>query len=175
MKLLAIDPSVNHCGIAIIDGGEYQHSYTFRSDTKKTIEQRLKDLAYHFADIGRRFDQAIIELPSSFIREGIYGLKNIRDVQVLHIAIGAIIGGLSIYPDLKIEFVKVEEWKGKTSKEQTQFYAKSLTGKDLNTHEADAYVMGIKWLSQLRFKRAVKEATLKSDGIDPTKRRFLRT
>jgi Holliday junction resolvasome RuvABC endonuclease subunit len=176
VKLLSVDPSIGDCGIAILEGGEYSQSYTFRTDDKERVEERLKKIAFHFAEIGRGFDQAIIELPDSFVREGTFGLKNVRSVQLLHLSIGAIIGGLSFYPELKIEFVKVGDWKGRTPKEQTQAYARGLTGKELNTHEADAFMMGVRWLSDLRFKRAIREATLKSDeNLTPTKRRFLRT
>jgi len=175
VRLLSIDPSINHCGVAVLIGGEYQRSYTFKTDEEACIEKRLFSIAQHFREIGGEYDCAIIELPSSFIREGNFGLKNVRSIQMLHLSIGAIIGGLSFYPDLKVEFVKVKDWKGNTPKEQTQVYARGLLGKELNTHESDAFMMAIKWLSKERYVRALKEATLKSDDVDPTKRRFLRT
>lgn len=176
MRLLSIDPSIGNCGIAIINGGEYQQSYTFRTDEEERVEERLKKISKHFAEVGSGYDQAIIELPDTFIREGRFGLKNVRSIQLLHLSIGAIIGGLSFYPDLKIEFVRVKDWKGNAPKEQAQVYARGLTGKELNTHEADAFMMGLRWLSDLRFKRAIREATLHSDEkLTPTKRRFLRT
>jgi Holliday junction resolvasome RuvABC endonuclease subunit len=175
VKLLSIDPSINNIGIAILIGGEYQSSYTFRTEEETCIENRLCQIGKHFREVGEGYDYAIVELPDTFIREGRYGLKNVRPIQLLHLSIGAVIGGLSFYPELKIEFVKVGDWKGRTSKEQTQAYARALTHKELNTHESDAFMMAIRWLSRDRFVRAVKEATLKSDAVDPAMKRFLRT
>jgi len=178
MRLLSIDPSIVHCGVAVIEGGKYISSYTYKSDPEKSVEDRLIDLARHFYQVvkSEKYDTAVIELPSAFIRKGVYGSKNVRSINLLHLSIGAIAGGLSFCPDLKIEFVKVQDWKGQGSKDETQDYARLMIGKDLNTHEADAFVMGIKWLSIERFSRAVKDATRKGaqEIVNPILKRYLR-
>ena len=162
MRLLSIDPSIVSIGIAVLIDGEYKESYTFRTNDKQCAEKRLLQIAQHFREIGGKYDCAILELPSTFIRQGRYGLKNVHSLFLLHLSIGVIIGGLSSHPDLKIKFVKVGDWKGKVSKRYTQAYAKDLIGKDLNTHEADAFMMATNWLSREKYNREVAEETQKS-------------
>ena len=80
---------------------------------------------------------------------------------------GTIIGALS--DRYKVVLVKVSDWKGKGKKIDTQLIAKDVTGKKLNTHEADALVMALNWLRFVRYKMAIRNAKTTNQAIERVK------
>ena len=160
MRLLSIDPSIDNVGVALILDGSLEDTYTFRTDAKKTNEERLQDIARHFSEHGKGFDTAVIEYPDWYKTWGGGGIKNMKSLTLLHIAIGAIVGGLSTN-DIRVEFCLVSEWKGNTKKETTQRIVELEYGKRYNTHQSDAILMGMRWLQKARFRNAIRRVKMK--------------
>lgn len=158
MRLLSVDPSIVNIGVAILENGKPLSSYTLRTDDKCTIEHRLRVISDHFKGINGDFDCAIVEMPDPFIRYGSRGgASNLYPLQLLHLAIGAIVGALVQNHNIIVHLVPVSEWKGNTKKANTQYIIKAITGKILNTHEADAVHMGIKWSEIRKLRHALKK------------------
>ena len=165
MLLVSVDGSLNDCGVAVIEDGKYQSSYTFKTEKKADLEQKIQQIADHFSDLGG-FDVAVVELPNAFVRKGgksrVANL-NFPSLQALHLAIGAIVAGLR-FAGIETYFISVREWKGSSSKKLTQQIVQSMIGKKLNTHEADAFLMGMQWLTKSRYQTAVKKAMKEIKG-----------
>lgn len=153
MRLLSIDPSITTIGVAKFLDGDCCGYLTIRTKPTQILTERLKYIGGHFADIADQFDYAVIEYPDNFVRYGNYGVNNFSSLQLLHVAIGIIFQALQSNPKIIIEFVKVSEWKGKTKKEETQMLVKTLIGKEVNSHEADAIIMGMRWHKTYRLKQ----------------------
>lgn len=153
MRLLSVDPSITTIGVAKFLDGECCGSLTVRTKPTQTIPERLKIIGDHFSSIADKFDEAIIEYPDSFVRYGTYGVNNFSSLQLLHVAIGTIFAALASNPKLHVDFVKVSEWKGRSKKEETQYLVKVLIGKEVNTHEADAIIMGLRWFKTWKLKQ----------------------
>ena len=145
MRILSVDPSIVDIGVARIEDGQYLSSFTLRTDNTDDLETRLCEIAQAFESY-QGFDVVVIELPEArvYTRSGLSGRKNMRSLQLLHLAIGAIVGGLAA-KSAQINFFPVQEWKGTEDKRITQHNARMLTGRKLNTHEADATMMGLRW------------------------------
>lgn len=164
MKILSIDPSVGNIGVAIVHERWYEHSYTFKTNEKKDLPLRLTEISEHFSkyliENTYGIDQVIVEQPGKFMREGKRGLKNVLPIQILMMSIGAIVGILG--QGFPVEFVRVEDWKGKKGKKIIQQWAYSECEKHLNTHEAEAFIMALQWRSKVRYTNAVRKARGKS-------------
>jgi len=155
MQIMSIDPSITTIGIARLDGRRLVSSNTFRTDPKDTLIDRLREISVYFRAMKYKGDLVLIELPDSFMRMGDYSVRNARSIQLLMLAIGVITA--SLIDRNKIEFVGVREWKGQADKRVTQMIAEQECGKKLNNHEADAYVMALRWKTVLKFKKLVRE------------------
>lgn len=146
MRLLSIDPSIVNIGIAILIDGHYDSSHTFHTKSSQPFSDRLQAIQGHILSVLQDPpDIALIEYPDAFVRFGRRAILNIPSLQMLHVTIGLIFGSISLQSKCQIHFVKVSEWKGREPKESTQAIAKYLAKKDLNTHESDALVMGMRW------------------------------
>jgi Holliday junction resolvasome RuvABC endonuclease subunit len=154
-RLLSIDPSIGTIGVAILEGRKYVQSYTIRTKDSEPMVERLRQISFLFSKIDDEFDTVIIEYPDAFMREGEYGIKNVRAVMTLMMSVGAIIGALNDRYDVKL--VSVDEWKGKEAKKFTQYAAKQECGKKLNNHEADAFMMGVRWHTTIKFIHKVRD------------------
>ena len=155
MRVLSVDPSITRIGIAFIEDGQYVESHTFKTQETDRIEDRLLAITQHFHALLEQadFSVALIELPGTFVREGMFGPQNIGSLALLHMSIGTIVGSMSVWK-LRVEFCKVAEWKGSDKKIVTQHQVRTLTGKKLNTHEADATMMGMRWMQMQRLRAA---------------------
>jgi len=147
MKILSIDPSIQHVGVAIIKNKKYMDSYTIHTKASEKLEDRLKRISDHFAGLEEQFDIVLIEEADAFMRIGDYSIKNVRPVQLLMMATGVIIG--SLINRYRIELVPVKDWKGKTQKKWTQIIVQHQVGKKLNDHESDAFLMATNWAQYL--------------------------
>ena len=155
MKILSIDPSITTMGVAILEDRKVLKAYTFKTNPKDELEDRVKQIAEHFNSLqGLAVDVVLIEMPGTFMRRGEYAMKNVKSIQMLMLAIGVIAGTLSQYFD--VQFVSVKEWKGSTKKEVTKMIAESLTDALHNEHERDAYMMAVNWQDLIRFRKATK-------------------
>lgn len=153
MRIMSIDPSVNHIGIAYIINGRYETSLSFKTDEEKNTEGKLKEISEHFSNLQEKADIVIVEHPT-FMKMGGDRILNMWSLMTLCMSIGAIVGALS--NRYEVEFVKVNEWKGRTKKKYTQKSVEYIIGKKLNDHEADAVMMGINFYKSIMFKHAVK-------------------
>lgn len=160
MRIMSVDPSVNHIGIAYIINGKYEFSLTFRTDEKKSIIGKLKEISAYFHNLDEKVDVVIVEQPDTFVRMGRYGVLNGLPIMLLFMSIGAIVSALSNRYD--IEFVKVSDWKGKTPKQFTQRSVEGITGVKLNDHESDAVMMGFNYFKSVMFKNAVRRGMERS-------------
>lgn len=147
MNIIAIDPSINDIGLAILYQNGERYCTTLHSDGETEFE-KAKDIAEYFRGQSRiKPLKIIIETPNSWTREG----QNVSSLQKLSLAIGAIIGGLC---DCEIEPVKVKDWKGKQSKITPEFFAAAYPEWPAkNEHERDAAMMLEWWLAKTRIKR----------------------
>lgn len=143
MKLLSIDPSISEIGICELKDGEYVNSYTFKTLSEDALEDRLDKIALHFREIKDGFDYVLIEQPDVFMRVGSFSVLNVKSIQMLMMAIGVIYGSLVIKH--KVVFVTVKDWKGNSGKKVIQMIASRKSGRKLNTHEADAFMMAMNW------------------------------
>jgi len=169
MRILAIDPSLVNIGIAEIHNGKYKKSYTFRTDKRKNVLERLKEIYEHFNGLEGKYNCVVVEEAGNFVRMGTYGVRNMDSIQLLMLATGTIVGSLlGKYP---VEFMRVKDWKGNTPKAVTQSMARHLTNKKLNTHESDATIMGInfcksklikKWTANAKKKKAANPKELQA-------------
>lgn len=157
MRLLSVDPSIVAIGVAELEDGKPVSAYTLRTDDSTPVEHRLRVIAEHFAALKGPFDAAIVEMPDKFVRLGARGITNFGSIQLLHLAIGTIVGVLVQKHNVIVHLVRVSEWKGKGQKWQTQLVAKQITGKKLNTHEADAVMMGINWTERKRIRHVLEK------------------
>lgn len=160
MLLLSIDPSITAIGVAILNGIAYQDSYTLRTKPTDSTEDRLRIIQDHFKQLKieySRFDCIVIEYPDSFVRQGAVGVKNFKALQLLHVAIGTIFGTLVGEYGGIVHFVKPSQWKGWKHKTQTQQLAKYYTPKKLNSHEADATIMGIWKAKDMKWKQQIRQ------------------
>lgn len=158
MRILSVDPSLVNIGVARIEDGQFLSSFTLRTKPDEALEDRLCEIAQAFESY-RNYDIVVIELPVAqvYSRSGTRGQKNMRSMQMLHLAIGAIVGGLTRTPrTTKVVFFPVNEWKGKEDKRVTQHEARMVTGKKMNSHEADATIMGLRW-----YKRQLLTANMR--------------
>ena len=151
MRILSIDGSINDIGIALIEDGKYIDSYTYHSTATDTKEVKLSKIAIHFRNYDYEYDIAITELPDSFVRFGKFGIKNFKSLQSLHMAIGSIVGAISLC-EKPVIFITPREWKKRGSKIMTQLVVKQITGKSFNTHESDAILMGIVFMKYYKYK-----------------------
>lgn len=143
MKILSVDPSISTIGVARISNRCLEEAYTFRTSTADSIVKRLAAISAHFRDVMDDYQAVLIEEPGAFMRIGSYAIKNVASVQMLEMAIGAIVGALADrYP---VHLVKVHEWKTYKGKTITKVIAERECGKRLNEHEADAFIMGLNW------------------------------
>ena len=166
MKILSIDPSIENIGVAILDGNKLIESYTLHTNPLKPLSDRIKKITQHFRELAlsTEFNTVLIEYPDSFVRGGEYSkftgtsyLKNVKSIQLLMLSIGVIASAMIEY--CEINFVSVKDWKGSTDKKITQFVAQQECGKELNTHEADAFIMAIQWNRSVKFKHMIREQT----------------
>jgi Holliday junction resolvasome RuvABC endonuclease subunit len=155
LKLLSIDPSIVAVGVASLENGKPLEAYTLRTDNKSPVEHRLRILTDHFTAINKNFDNAIVEMPDKFVRYGRVSMVNFASLQLLHLAIGAIVGALVQNHNIIVNLVRVADWKGNSQKWTTQDTVKLITGMKLNTHEADALLMGIRWTEQKKLRNAL--------------------
>lgn len=159
MKILSIDPSSVHVGIAKLENKKLIESATYQVKSVDVIE-RMKELARYFQSFDEFYDIVLVEQPDTFVRQGLRGLLNVLPIQMLMMSIGVIVGTIGQkYP---VEFVRVSDWKGNSGKNVTQMMVFRLTGKKLNTHESDAYMMAVEWLNHVRFKNSVRRGELKA-------------
>jgi len=155
MRLLSVDPSITNIGIAFIEDGQLVESHTFKTHVEDRTEDRLLSITRHIRSLFEQadFDAMVIELPDKFVREGLFGVMNTESMALLHMSIGAIIAATSGWK-LSVEFCKVSEWKGRDKKVVTQHQVRALTGKTMNNHEADATMMGIRWMQTQKLRAA---------------------
>lgn len=159
MRVLSVDPSVGNIGVAVVNERYYESSYTFRTNPKAEMPVRLAEITEHFSKYlveDHEIDQVIVEQPGTFMRKGKKGFLNVGPIQILQMAIGAIVGILA--QGFPVEFVRVEDWKGNKNKRTVQTWAFSECGVRLNDHEADAFIMALQWRSRVRFMNSVRRA-----------------
>ncbi len=157
-KILSIDPSIASIGIAVLEGMKYVTSYTLLTDTKKSLLHRISQIREHFTMINDDYDFVLIEKPESDFMRTVSKydstVVNVKAMQTLMLAIGVIVGTLQARYEDRVHFVMVSEWKGKVSKKMTKLMAQQESGRRLNDHEADAFIMGQNWI---RFGRQIAQ------------------
>jgi Holliday junction resolvasome RuvABC endonuclease subunit len=155
-KLLSIDPSIANIGYALFEDGDLKEYGTVKSEAEKgNIPDRLKFILSQF----NRFEgisHVVIESPPHFTysRSDNNGKPlNLKSMNKLHMAIGAIIAYFSI-KNIPVEMVNPNEWnKNRQSKQVTKNNVKYIHGINVNEHVADAIMIGEHCNYLLRIRR----------------------
>lgn len=154
MRILSIDPSICRIGIAVTKDGTYIESRTFNIEGGDDIIKRLSEITVRIAGIDGDYDVVLIEMPGQQMRMGDYAIKNVRSIQLLMMAIGAI--AATLLWRYKVEFVPVQAWKKTKGKTPTKMIAYSRAGRALNEHESDALVMALNWERSMMLKGRIR-------------------
>ena len=154
--LLAIDPSLNHIGWAIIEDGKVSESGVINA-RGNTLVAKLSairvELLVKFTQ--RDFTTAVVEIPGkiTYARSARGGKAlNTDSMHKLCMATGVIIAELSRL-GYEVETAVADEWKRNFSRRQfaagKDFFlaaAKQIAGREIKTdHEADAICLGWWW------------------------------
>jgi len=160
MKILAVDPSVLHCGwaymedIAVPRGGISLHaSGTIVSPEEyktATLVQRIGFVLSDLTTVECDVDKIIIEEPEPWGAYKSMASSRSGSLQMLTLLTGALVGwGIGQSYSTSVELVKVSKWKGQLPKHVTQArMEKKYQRKFATNDEADAVGLGDWWLMQ---------------------------
>lgn len=160
MRLIAIDPSIAKCGIAVFDQSREGRparvdSLTFKPSTAQASKDRFEQLGLAITEIiaAHEVTHAVIETPDG------YQKRSFAQLASYCIAVGVCrescrAAGCVVTP------VTVNGWKGTGKKLLTQLIVENdLHYSPADDNEADALGLGIWWFNTRRYREAV--ATVK--------------
>jgi len=153
MKILAIDPSINHIGMAYLD---WRGRNKFSFETERLNLQRNKDkrLPYRIISVfeemrkGMNYwtpDIIVIEKPPKFARQKgrIGAVLNLNSVLLLAYAFSAIILAIHVaFPEVEIFDLKAGRV---VTKQKAKMYLEQIgiSTDNMSSHEIDALVLAI--------------------------------
>lgn len=148
MQVLAIDPSVNHLGWAVVKPGEVIQSGTINGPSLKTesIPSRIGWMVEALDDevLQVPFDIVAIERPETWGSFKSQASRGSGDLQLLTLIVGALtFWATTIISSDAIHLIKVTSWKGQLPKRVTQArMEKKYSRKFGSDHESDAVGIG---------------------------------
>jgi len=149
VRIMSLDPSLNHVGFALYDNKELVN-YGSINSKGATVPEKIMFILEKLPKPDWTIDVAVIELAPSFTynRSTQFGRPmNAGAMGKLYMATGALIGHCGKIAG-RVELVEVNTWKGKQSKEVTQESARLLYVVEVNDHLADEFMMGHFFLSK---------------------------
>jgi len=154
IKVLAIDPSVNHLGWAIMEPGNIVQSGTINASSVctagvvKRIHRMIDELDTEI--VRTTFDMIVIERPQTWGSFKSQASRGSGDLQLLTLIVGALAYWACIIVGVdSVNLIKVTEWKGQLPKNVTRERMVKKYGCMLGSdHESDAVGIGDYYLSK---------------------------
>ena len=141
---LAFDPSINYPGFAVFDGKkliEYGVRKTWAGNSKPSDQARLRKLLCDVGGLCYQYSpKTVVVEDYQYRHEDVHANK--ENLKKMIWSIGVVI--VAVPSQFDLVCFKPHEWKGRKSKEQTIFEARTaykIRG-DLNNNAADAIMLG---------------------------------
>ena len=149
--ILAIDPSINNTGWALLDAGKISQWGVIKTSKKGSIVERLSELYEGIAsilngEVPGTIKKAFVEVPGGFSYQRSSGASgnplNMQSLLTLSEAVGCICTVLTRH-GIEVMRVLATQWKAKRTKELEQSIASSIVGRKVTHDEADAILLAI--------------------------------
>ncbi len=144
MRVLAIDPSVNHIGWAIMEPGHIIRGGTINAPPMRKAEE-VERISWIIdlldtTVLSTPFDNIVIERPETWGSYKSQASRGSGDLQLLTLVVGALMyWAYTTVGAVDVHLIKVTEWKGQLPKSVTRERMEKKYGCRLGTdHESDA-------------------------------------
>lgn len=142
--ILAIDPSINYPGYAVVDNGRLIHycvSKTWTGTKKGSDRERMSAIRQAVEDMCVQYRPTVVVIEDYQFRASDVRLRNKDHIKKMIWSIGVAV--MAVPNHIPIVFYKPQEWKGRKNKDDIIFEAKTVYGINgkLNNNAADAIML----------------------------------